>query len=220
MRIVEISARDVKTIKQFLNTNKKLEAVKFLVDTYDLSLRDVNKVIKKITDNPKINIFNITTKQNFKQEIKDSLHTKTSKTQKIMYYIFVFIGLCLLLGGIINLGKTLNSLADSEKLSAIITRYESYISVSDTDNGKISNTMYTPVMQFTFKGKVYERKTKTSSSSRDYVINEQVSIYVHKDFPAVNEVYLDDFIEKYGLTIALLLFGILLTGVGFILKSF
>ncbi|WP_299213052.1 DUF3592 domain-containing protein [uncultured Aquimarina sp.] len=220
MRIIEIPIDDIEILKIFLNSNKKLEAIKYIIDTYELSLRDANKVVKKIIANPGLNVIKIEVSQNFQREVKDSLYTKTSKISTIMYYLLLFVGLCLLVGGIYNLGKTLNSLAQTEKTSATIIRYESHLSVTNSDNRKIIQTMYNPVMQFTFRNKIYERKTKTSSSSKDFVIDEQVSVYIHKDFPAVNEVYLDDFIEKYGLALALLLFGVLITGAGFIVKKF
>ncbi|WP_299259011.1 hypothetical protein [uncultured Aquimarina sp.] len=220
MRIIEIPTKDIETIKNFLNSNKKLEAVKYILNTYQVSLRDANKIVKKIIANPGLKVINIETSPNFKREVKDSLITKTSNISAIMYYLLLFIGLCLLVGGIYDLGKTLNSLTKTEKTSATIIRYESHVSVTNSDNGKIMQTMYKLVMQFTFRNKIYERKTKTSSSSKDFAIDEQVSVYIHKGFPAVNEVYLDDFIEKYGLTLALLLFGVFITGAGFIVKKF
>ncbi|WP_378180306.1 hypothetical protein [Aquimarina sp. SS2-1] len=219
MRVLEISVADIEIIRNFLDSNKRLEAIKFLLDTYDLSLHDANKVVQKIITNPELTRITLEPESNFQREIKNSLQAKTSKVSKIMYYLMTFIGLCLLVGGIFNLITTLNSLSNSEKIIATIIRYDSYSSVTDNNQGKISQTMYTPVMQFNFKNKIYVRKTKTSSSSKDFVINEQVSINIHKDFPAINEVYLDDFIEKYGLALALLLFGIFITGAGFIVKN-
>ncbi|WP_298542566.1 DUF3592 domain-containing protein [uncultured Aquimarina sp.] len=220
MRILEIPIEDVQILKNFLNSNKKLEAIKYIINTYELSLRDANRVVKKIIANPELNIIKVEVRSNIKREVNTSLRSKTSKISSIMYYLLLSIGLCLLIGGIYNLGETLNSLDETEKTNASIIRYESHVSVTNSDNRKVMQTMYTPVMQFTFRNKTYERKTKTSSSSKDFVIDEQVSVYIHKDFPAVNEVYLDDFTEKYGLALALLLFGVLITGIGFIVKNF
>jgi len=217
VRSIEIPIDDIEIIKIFLNSNKKLEAIKYIIDTYELSMRDANRVVKKIIANSELKVIKIEVRPNFQREVNTSLRSKTSE---IMYYLLLFVGLCLLVGGIYNLGKTLNSLAQTEKTNATIIRYESHLSVTNSDNRKIMQTMYKPVMQFTFRNKVYERKTKTSSSSKDFVIDEQVSVYIHKDFPAVNEIYLDDFIEKYGLALALLLFGVLITGAGFIVKKF
>jgi len=89
--------------------------------------------------------------------------------------------------------------------------YEIY---TDREDNGASTTMYTPVFQYEYKGETYTHKSKSSSSSQDYIIDEPVDIFVNPDDPS--DILIDSFWEKWMLPILLGFMGAVFTTMGFL----
>ena len=90
--------------------------------------------------------------------------------------------------------------------------YDSYQS-RDSKTGSTS-TMYTPIFEYSFRGKPYKYKSSTSSSMQEYQIDEIVEVLVDPDDP--QNPLINSFWEKWFLSILLGFMGTLFGGLGFL----
>lgn len=100
-------------------------------------------------------------------------------------------------------------------VTGTVINYNNY--ESRNDDGR-HTTMYTPTYQYDFNGKTYTYISSTSSSSREYEINEKVNVLVDPDQP--EEVLIDSFWDRWFVVVLLGFMGTLFTGLGYLVFRF
>ncbi|TSE05971.1 MULTISPECIES: DUF3592 domain-containing protein [Aquimarina] len=211
MDSISLTKNDIQHIKRLLDANRKIEAIKYINENYKLGLKESKKIADLVEKKGDFQ-YNSTSSQTL---FIDREKTKSNRTNSIVFLIISGIGYALLLLGLYQLTDKLLFISEAKKVDGIIIAYDSHQSRSDN---KVT-TMYTPIFEFEVHGKKYKRKTDTSSSAREYVVGEEISLYVSNDFPKNKKVCLDEFWEKFGLATVILIFASAFIGIGYISKN-
>ncbi len=97
-----------------------------------------------------------------------------------------------------------------------LINYSTYESKNDKGGGY--TTMYTPIYEYSFNDKSYQYKSSTSSSSRDYEINEMVEVLVDPQDP--QNPLINTFWEIWFLSILMGFMGVMFGGLGYLAYRF
>ena len=144
--------------------------------------------------------------------MQEEIHKKPDvNVGKLVGGIFMCLGLIMLA---IAAYFVVSNYQFSKRAITVNGRVIDYDSYQSTDDDGGSTTMYTPTFEYEFQGKTYTHKSSTSTSSKDYKINERVDVLVDPDNP--KEILIDSFWEKWFVSLLLGFLGAMFTGMGYL----
>ncbi|PKV48810.1 uncharacterized protein DUF3592 [Aquimarina sp. MAR_2010_214] len=214
MKNTSFTKSDINHINKLWESNHKKEALKYIKENCNPGQQELKELLNVLKNNDR-NVLHNTDSSSSQTLFLDHKKTKSKRVSFVIFILLSGIGFVLLLSSLYQFTERLIFLSNAKKIEAIIVKYDSYQSRSDNT----TTTMYTPVFEFEMNGKMYNRKAKVSSSSREYVKGEEISLYISPEFPKNKKLFLDNSWEKYGLPTGLLIFGGFLIVIGYVARN-
>jgi len=183
----------------------KLEAVRYFQDTLNLSAEDALVLAEKLEEEIEGN--NVAEIKAMHDQIRKQ---PTLDVGRVVGIIFMSIGSIMLAVVIYLVTSNYKFMQRAIPVQGKVIDYQSY--ESRDDDGRYT-TMFTPIYQYAFKGKSYTHISTTSTSSKDYLIDDAVEILVDPQDP--KEIVINSFMEKWFLSILFGFMGTLFSGLGF-----
>lgn len=194
---------------ELIQMGDKLEAVRYLQQVLSIDAEKALLLTEKLEQEVDAEDAEVIDELKARQE--EALKNPPVDVGRIVGGIFMGVG-CLLLAIAAWLGVSHYQFAQRAiPIQGIVLRYSSYESRSD--DGPYT-TMYTPTYQYSFEGKTYTYQSSTSSSSREYEVNEKVDVLVDPQQP--KEILIDSFWERWFVVILLGGMGTIFTGMGYL----
>lgn len=192
---------------ELIEMGDKLEAVRYFQETLNVNADQALLLAEKLQEE-----IDGETAARFK-ELEQSMSTagKGLNVGRLVGGIFMGVGGIMLTIVAFVLYSNYNFSQRAETIKAKLIDYQSY--ESRNDNGS-STTMYTPVFQYEYKGQSYTHISTTSSSSREFQIDQMVNVLVDPENP--HEILVDSFMGKWFLPLLLGIMGMVFGGLGFI----
>lgn len=191
---------------ELIEMGNQLDAVRYLQETLDITSDQALILAEKLEEETESDL-----EKEF-NSLKEEMHKKPSvNVGRLVGGIFMGLGAIMLAIAVYFLISNYQFSERAITVKGKVTDYESYQSGND-DGG--STTMYTPTFQYEFQTKTYTHKSTTSSSSRDYEMGELVEVLVDPNNP--NEMLIDNFWEKWFVSVLLSGLGIMFTGMGYL----
>lgn len=191
---------------ELIEMGEKLDAVRYLKETLNLTADEALLLAEKLEEE----VEGSSLLEDFKSKEAEMKRQPGMDVGRVVGTIFMSLGGIMLAVvaylGVSNYQFTQRAIPVKGK----VIDYDTY--QSRNDNGG-STTMHTPTFQYKFKGKTYTYKSTTSSSSRDYEIDETVDVLVDPEKPM--EILIDTFWEKWFLPMLLGFMGFMFSGMGY-----
>jgi hypothetical protein len=192
---------------ELIEMGDKLEAVRYFQETLKVNADEALLLAEKLQQE-----IDAETEARFKS-LEQMMPTpgKGLNVGRLVGGIFMGVGGIMLTIVAFVLYSNYNFSQRAETIKAKLIEYQSY--ESRNDNGSYT-TMYTPVFKYEYKGQSYTHVSTTSSSSREFQIDEMVNVLVDPENP--HEILVDSFMDKWFLPLLLGIMGIVFGGLGFI----
>ncbi len=191
---------------ELIEIGNQLEAVRYLQETLDITADQAMLLAEKLEEETESDL-----EKEF-NSLREEMHKKPGvNVGRMVGGIFMSLGAIMLITAAYFLISNYQFSQRAITVKGKVIDYDSYQSRND-DGG--STTMYTPTFEYDFQGKSYTHKSSTSTSSKDYEINELVDVLVDPENPT--EVLIDSFWEKWFVSALLSGLGIIFTGMGYL----
>ncbi|UII22195.1 DUF3592 domain-containing protein [Fulvivirga ligni] len=189
MRVTPDEKAHVRTL---LVQGKKIEAIKFLRNNYNLSLRDAKEMADLIDEDIREDEYTYKRKKGAKKVI--------SLAHGCLSVFFGIMGAGLLAVAIYIFMGQLSVIQEGEKVTGVV--------VSDPNQ---------PVIEYTLNGQQHTHVSNISSEPPNYVIGEEVELFVSPS----GEVVINTFSERYLFICIIGFFALMLMAVGYgVYRSF
>lgn len=190
MTISELQKEDVRNL---IRQGRKIEAVKYLRDSFGLSLKHANQITDHISCELQDELIKSFTDYTF--------HTETSQRRglgvaRLISGIFAFIG-------IIFLGISL----------IVYENNSDFVDKAVKVKGVVINYPGRPLFEYEYQDQKYNYQTTASSNPPSYSIGEEVEIFINPAHP--QEALVDNFSERWLLTTIFGCMGLLFFSIGF-----
>ena len=191
---------------ELIEMGNQLDAVRYLQETLGITADEALLLAEKLEEEIESDL-----EKEFKS-MQEEIHKKPDvNVGKLVGGIFMCLGLIMLA---IAAYFVVSNYQFSKRAITVNGRVIDYDSYQSTDDDGGSTTMYTPTFEYEFQGKTYTHKSSTSTSSKDYKINERVDVLVDPDNP--KEILIDSFWEKWFVSLLLGFLGAMFTGMGYL----
>ncbi|MBL7872374.1 MAG: DUF3592 domain-containing protein [Cyclobacteriaceae bacterium] len=191
---------------ELIEMGDKLEAVRYLQETLTITADQALLLAEKLEEETESDL-----EKEFKS-MQDEIHKKPPvNVGRLVGGVFMCLGVIMLAIAAYSIASNYKFSERAITVKGKVIDYDSY--ESRNDDGR-STTMYTPTFEYSFKGKIYTHKSTTSSSSKDYKIDEAVNVLVDPDKPT--EILIDSFWERWFVSVLLGFLGIMFTGMGYL----
>lgn len=191
---------------ELIEMGNQLDAVRYLQETLGITADEALLLAEKLEEEIESDL-----EKEFKS-MQEEIHKKPDvNVGKLVGGIFMCLGLIMLA---IAAYFVVSNYQFSKRAITVNGRVIDYNSYQSTDDDGGSTTMYTPTFEYEFQGKTYTHKSSTSTSSKDYKINERVDVLVDPDNP--KEILIDSFWEKWFVSLLLGFLGAMFTGMGYL----
>ncbi len=191
-----------------IHMGDQLDAVRYLQETLGVSSEEALMLAEKLEE--EIEAEESPLKDEFESLQRESVGKKGLNVGRLVGTIFMSLGGIMLAVVAYVVVSNYQFEQRAIPVKGTVIDYQSHL--SSNDQGQ-STTMYTPVFQYDFKGKSYTYVSSTSSSSKEYEIDETVEVLVDPEEPA--EILINSFWEKWFLPVLLGFMGTLFSGMGF-----
>ncbi len=171
---MQVSESQKQQIRTLLIEGKKFEAVKYLRDNFNLSLKDANRMADLIDEDIGEDEYTYDRK---------STQAAVKKVGCAIGSIFTAIGAPLLI-------LALYYYTDNQLL----------VNSGELVTGKVISTPEQPVFEYEFNGNTYDYQSSVSSSPPSYELGEEVMIYVNTEDP--HDILINTFSDRwFGITL-------------------
>jgi hypothetical protein len=186
-----------------IEMGEKLEAVRYFQEVLSIDAEQALLLAEKLEHELEPDM------QEFQQK-HEEMKRSGAKVGRLVGLIFMSIGMVMLAVVCYLLYDHQQFEKNAVNVKGTVVEFQSYISSNDNS----STTMYTPVFEYTYKGKKYTYVSTTSSNVKEYEVGESLDILVDPENPA--EVLVNSFMEKWFLPLLLGFMGTLFTGLGYV----
>jgi hypothetical protein len=187
-----------------IEMGNQLDAIRYLQETLSINSDQALLLTEKLEEETKSDL-----EKQFETMQKEMHKNPGVNVGKLVGGIFMSLGIIMLAVAAYFVVSNYEFSERAITVKGKVIDYDSYVSIDD--DGR-STTMYTPTFEYEFQGKTYTYKSSTSTSSKDYELNEFVDVLVDPEEPA--EVLIDSFWMIWFVPILLGFLGTLFTGLG------
>lgn len=196
-----LSPQQKEEIYNYIDQGRKIEAIKYLTDTFNLRLRDAKRLVEEIEKERTGNVTYIKKGDNINKRVKGS-----DKTIKTVLIVFV------LAGAIMTGFAIFFAMEVDKKVSEWVASNGTVTGLQGGSEGGSA-----PVITYEFENSVYNYQSSIYSNPPSYFVGEEVGIYINPEYPF--EILINTFSEKWLLTMILGIMGVLFTGIPLIVYS-
>lgn len=189
---------------ELIEMGDQLDAVRYLQETLNITTDQALLLAEKLEEETETEL-----EKEFNSMQDEMRRNPDVNVGKLVGGIFMSLGVIMLAIAAYFIVSNYKFSERAITVKGKVVNYDSYLS-RDDDGG--STTMYTPTFEYEFQGKNYTHKSTTSTSSKDYEINELVDVLVDPEEPT--EILIDSFWEKWFVSVLLGFLGTLFTGLG------
>ena len=206
---MSLSSKQKKHVVKLIETGDKLDAVRYLQETLNLTADQAliltEKLEEELEGSPLQDEINA-----LKEE---TLHPSTGiNVGHVVGLTFMGIGAIMLALVAYFVYSNYQFTKHAVTVKAKVINYTSYES-RDSDGGGLT-TMFTPTFQYPYKGKLYTYKSTTSTSNKSYEIGETVEVLIDPDDP--ENILIPDFWDEWFVTVLLGFLCVLFSGMGYL----